>query len=277
MGEREHVEELELVVEVVLEPEHHLEVVAERLEELPVAPLERGEQRLPAAPAAVGEEAGACAQQLLPWQRRHRPLVEHVLPGQHGTAERGLPQGVAGALAVGDVEERRPRRRRAAAADEVGGAAGAVVERGAGAADDARELIAHTPQRRDPRVDLVDLRRHSHPQRLRRRSRAACRAQILGDLRQREADGLRLLDRAEEANRLLVVAAVPARRAIRRRQQAPPLVVAQRLDVYSCAFRDLANSHATDYRPVPRYGNQRTSAETDLRSPTSRSVSGADR
>jgi hypothetical protein len=32
---------LELVVEVVLEPEHDLEVVAERLEQLPVAPLER--------------------------------------------------------------------------------------------------------------------------------------------------------------------------------------------------------------------------------------------
>ncbi len=170
VGEREHVEELELVVEVVLEPEHHLEAVAERLEQLPVAPLERGEQRLPAAPAAVGEEAGARPQQLLPRQRRHRPLVEHVLPGQHGAAERGLPQRVAGAFAVGDVEERRPRRRRPAAAGEVGGAAGAVVERGAGAADDACELVAHAPQRRDPRVDLVDLRRHPHPQRLRRRS-----------------------------------------------------------------------------------------------------------
>jgi hypothetical protein len=66
VGEREYVEELELVVEVVLEPEHNLEVVAERLEQLPVSPLERGEQRLLAAPAAVGEEAGACAQQLLP-------------------------------------------------------------------------------------------------------------------------------------------------------------------------------------------------------------------
>ena len=41
VGEREHVEELELVVEVVLEPEHDLEVVAERLEQLAVTPLER--------------------------------------------------------------------------------------------------------------------------------------------------------------------------------------------------------------------------------------------
>ena len=59
MGEREHVDELELVVEVVLEPEHDLDAVAERVEQLPVAALERGEQRLPAAPAALGEEAGA--------------------------------------------------------------------------------------------------------------------------------------------------------------------------------------------------------------------------
>jgi hypothetical protein len=40
LGEREHVEQLQLVVEVVLEPEHHLDVVAERLEQLPVASLE---------------------------------------------------------------------------------------------------------------------------------------------------------------------------------------------------------------------------------------------
>jgi hypothetical protein len=135
--EREHVEELKLVVQVVLEPEHHLEVIAERLDELPVAPLERGEQRLRTAPAAVGEEVGACAQELLPWQRRHRPRMERVLPGQHGAAERRLPEGVAGTLAVGDVQKRRPRRRRAAAAGDEAGAARAVVERGARAADDA--------------------------------------------------------------------------------------------------------------------------------------------
>src|SRR5205085_12492029 len=41
------------------------------------------------------------------------------------------------------------------------------------------------------------------------------------------ADILCLLDGAKEAHRLLVVAAVPARRAIRRRQQSSPLVVAQ--------------------------------------------------
>ena len=60
----------------------------------------------------------------------------------------------------------------------------------------------------------------------------------------------------QEAHRLLVVAAMPARRPVGRRQQPPPLVVAQRLDVHARAFCDLADSHAADYRPVPRYGNQ---------------------
>jgi hypothetical protein len=71
-----------------------------------------------------------------------------------------------------------------------------VIERAAGAADDPCQFIPHAPQRRDPRVDLVDLCRHPHAQRLRRRSRAACRTQVLGDLCQCEADRLRLLDRA---------------------------------------------------------------------------------
>jgi hypothetical protein len=73
-----------------------------------------------------------------------------------------------------------------------------VVERAAGAADDPCQLLPHPPQRRDPIVDLVDLRGHPHAQRLRRCSRATCRAQVLGDLCQREADRLRLLDRAQE-------------------------------------------------------------------------------
>jgi hypothetical protein len=44
--------------------------------------------------------------------------------------------------------------------------------------------------------------------------------QLLLDLGEREADRLGVLDRAEEANRLLVVAAVPARRPRRLREQA---------------------------------------------------------
>jgi hypothetical protein len=71
-----------------------------------------------------------------------------------------------------------------------------MIERAAGAADDPCQFIPHAPQRRDARVDVVDLCRHPHAQRLRRPSRAACRAQVVGDLRQGEADRLRLLDRA---------------------------------------------------------------------------------
>ena len=43
-------------------------------------------------------------QELLSRQCRDRPYVERVLPGQHRTAERGLAQRIAGALAVGDVQ-----------------------------------------------------------------------------------------------------------------------------------------------------------------------------
>ena len=67
-------------------------------------PVQVGEERLLQAPAAVGEKAGALSQELLSRQCRDRPYVERVLPGQHRTAERGLAQRVAGALAVGDVQ-----------------------------------------------------------------------------------------------------------------------------------------------------------------------------
>src|SRR5262249_10347246 len=87
------------------------------------------------------------------------------------------------------------------------------------------------------------------PQRLRGRARAACRAQVLGDLGEREADGLRLLDRAEEAHRLLVVAAVPAPRAVRRREQSPPPLVAQRLGGLAPPLRHLADAHAPTIDP----------------------------
>jgi hypothetical protein len=71
-----------------------------------------------------------------------------------------------------------------------------VVERIARAADDPRELFPHPPQPCDPPVDLVDLRRHPHAQRLRGRAGAPRRAQVLTDLGERETDRLRLLDRA---------------------------------------------------------------------------------
>src|SRR5436305_8741260 len=103
-------------------------MLAEGLEQLLIAALERSKQRLPAAPPRVGEEAGACPQELPPRQRWDRPLVECVLPGHHGSADRGPAQGVAGALAVGDVQQCRTHSRLLSFPGEVGGAAGAVVE-----------------------------------------------------------------------------------------------------------------------------------------------------
>ena len=88
--ERERVDELQLVVEVMLEPEHHLQPVAQRFNELPITPLERGEDRAPTPPTTIGEESSPGAQQLRPRHLRHRPLVKHVLPGQHRAAERRL-------------------------------------------------------------------------------------------------------------------------------------------------------------------------------------------
>jgi hypothetical protein len=102
-----------------------------------------------------------------------------------------------------------------------------VIERVAGAAEDACELGAHPAQGCDAQVDLVDLRGHANAQRLRRRARSSPGPQDVGDLGEREADRLGLLDRAQQPNGLLAVAALAARLAVRRRQQAAPLVVAQ--------------------------------------------------
>ena len=116
-----------------------------------------------------------------------------------------------------------------------------MVERVARATDDTCEFLPHPLQARDARVDLVDLRGHPHAQCLGRLLRALRRAQVLVDLREREAERLRLLDRAQEANGVVVVAAVPARLALRLRQEPAALVIAERLDVDACACRDFAD------------------------------------
>ncbi|MDX6506890.1 MAG: hypothetical protein QOG06_1534 [Gaiellaceae bacterium] len=120
VGERERLEQLQLIVEVVLEPEDDLPARRERLLEEPVAPLERLEQRPLRAPAALAQEACAHSAQLGRPNRGHGTLVQDVLPREHRAAERRLPQGVARALPVGDVQQ-RPELRVAAAAREVGG------------------------------------------------------------------------------------------------------------------------------------------------------------
>jgi hypothetical protein len=105
-GQRQRVYQLKLVVQVVLEPQHHLLSVLQRLNQLPVPVLQRGQDRPAAPPAARGEERRAGLEQLAPRPGRHRPFVQHVLPGQHRAAQRGLAQRVPGAVAVGDVQRR---------------------------------------------------------------------------------------------------------------------------------------------------------------------------
>ncbi len=120
---------------------------------------------------------------------RNRPLVQHVLPQEDGAAERCPPERVAGALAVRDVQQRRPGQRLRAPPREVRGAARAAVEGVARAPDYPRELLSHASQSSDARVDLVDLRRHPDPQRLGGSARATPRGpQVVLDLGEREAE-----------------------------------------------------------------------------------------
>ena len=216
---------------------------------------ERIARRLPQPQS--DEERGPRAQQLRSRDGRHRPLVEHVLPREHGAAERGLAQRVAGALAVRHVQERRAAR----------------PARGRGARGRRRRTCSgrasRTRSRRRARARRASAAAPRSARRSRRSSPPSARAapptasverrdarEVLADLREREADRLRLLDRAQEPNRLLVVAAVAARLPLGLREQAPALVVAERLDVHARPLRDLADSHARDDRPVPRYGCQ---------------------
>jgi hypothetical protein len=150
--------------------------------------------------------------------------VQHVLPRQDCAAERGLPQRVAGTLAVRHVQE-RPELRVPAAAGEVGGAARAVVERVAGAAEHLRELVPHQAQAREPGVDLVDLLREADADGLVRiaPARQPC---VLRDLLEREAEPLRLLDRFHEPHGLLVVVTVAVRPA---RLATSPIRMSMRL------------------------------------------------
>jgi hypothetical protein len=146
--ESERVQQLQLVEQVVLEPEHDLHALAQSVDEPAVPPLERRENRAAAAPAALREERRAQAQQLRPRDGRHRPFVENVLRRQHRAAQCRLPQGVACALAVRDVQYCR-HLDIPTAPSKVRRAARAMVERVACATDDACELVAHPLQAGD--------------------------------------------------------------------------------------------------------------------------------
>src|SRR4029077_4306718 len=91
------------------------------------------------APPTLREKTGADPQQLRSRDVGHGPLVEDVLPRQDRPTEPGLPQRVARALAVRDVQERGRRAGLPAAAGQIRRSARAVVERVACAAHDSGE------------------------------------------------------------------------------------------------------------------------------------------
>ena len=80
-------------------------------------------------------------------------------------------------------------------------------------------------------------------------SAGALDAQELLDLGEREAEPLRLLDRAHEAHRLVVVGAVPGWRSVGLGEQAAALVVAERLDVHPGPGGGFSDAHPSTVNP----------------------------
>ncbi len=101
----EHLDELQLVVEVVLEPQRDF-IMRKRIAEFLVSLPERGLDVRKRTPSSLGNESRALLRELR--ERKagaHRPFVKNVLPGQHFTGE--LPQKKSGGdVAVGDVQQR---------------------------------------------------------------------------------------------------------------------------------------------------------------------------
>ena len=102
----EDLQELELVVEIVLEPQDDA-VERRRMGEPAVARLQIGRNLLPLAPAPVRQILGADRGQLGERaSRRHRPLMQHVAPRQHLCARNRAAKQFAGRIAIGDDEVR---------------------------------------------------------------------------------------------------------------------------------------------------------------------------
>ncbi len=93
-------DQLELVEQVGLEPERRLVCPDKRS----VAHRERFERVLVRRPAAIGREAGADLAELAVVDCRHRPLVEHVEPGQVLALDPGGAHRRDDDVAVRDVE-----------------------------------------------------------------------------------------------------------------------------------------------------------------------------
>lgn len=104
----EDLRELELVVEVGLEPEDVLAVAAGG--ELAVTRLEVAPRPLDGRRVGANEEARADRAQLGVVDVRDRPLMERVAPDDEARGEARRAQRDRGRVAVGDVERRRVLR-----------------------------------------------------------------------------------------------------------------------------------------------------------------------
>ncbi len=100
----EDLEELELIVEIVLEPQHYaIELGAHG--EPAVARRELVLDGVEIAAAGAREIFDTNGRQLFRRRRdRHRPFMQHVAPGQHLGARQRAAKHLASGIAVGDDE-----------------------------------------------------------------------------------------------------------------------------------------------------------------------------
>src|SRR5207248_4960567 len=252
---REHLDQLELVEKVVLEPEDDGASSAEQL----VATLQLREDYVLRPPPELGEEAGS-KRARLGWIDGDGPDVEGVVPREDDSLERRRSQRARHGLAVRHVQRAAREVGVPPAAREIGSGRGAV---GDGVPDlvlRANKRGAHRSERGHLRVDRVELSGQASARSRRGGGRiAACQAEVLADLRQREAEALRLLEGAHEPNGVGPVLPLTAWAARRLRKETAPLVVAQRLDVHARLSRHLTSSH--DPTVDPYLGTECNSAQ----------------
>ena len=102
--EIQQLDQLQLVIEIVLEPENYLvEVVQMSNDPVPLGEITADVGEF--VPIVAGDEASALLAQLL--QRKRcidGSFVEHVTPGYDLSLDAGFTHGAGGAVAVGDVE-----------------------------------------------------------------------------------------------------------------------------------------------------------------------------
>ena len=106
---RQQLQQLQLVVEVVLEPQPDRLVGGERRPQPGVA-LGEGLAHLGGDEAGLGgDEVGAHRRQRLEAEAgRHRPVVQHVAPRQDVGIRHGLAEQLGGAVAVGHFQHGPP-------------------------------------------------------------------------------------------------------------------------------------------------------------------------